>query len=473
MPVADEVCTSPDNQVHLRGTIDLLDRGKFIDQLIRVAETLSKNKKNACYALNGEWGVGKTFVLNIFEEQLRAHGQEGSTLSRYLVFHYNCWQYDYYEEPLVAIIATILDQIDEQVCSLPFETVETIKAILKAIGISIAGKAHAIFKERTGVDLSEIGKILKNTIEFSTRQIEETGRFDSYFDLKQTLQKLSDTMGNLAKEQTVVLVVDELDRCLPEYAVKVLERLHHIFDSIPNFQVVLAVDKQQLENTVTQIYGENVSVERYLDKFLDFEVKLVVGEVTDDIKAVYAQYFNSFTYEATPSSDVNAVCTTLLKGIEIRVCKALIEKSYLCHRLLNEEATKADASVLCIELFLTLLKEYGLNVPKAKSSFSVNRLFTSDGIFSSTTRTLTGLAVLSEKYKLGTGGNGYYTEATDRKRGYIDTRDIWGLLLGCYRTVLGFTQDVWTNGPYSMIFTGHKSLQEYALNYWQFIQTIN
>ena len=92
MPVTDEVCALADNQVDMRGTIDLLDRGEFIDQLIRVAETLSENKKNACYALNGEWGVGKTFVLNSFEEQLRMYGMEGTTLSKYLVFHYNRMQ---------------------------------------------------------------------------------------------------------------------------------------------------------------------------------------------------------------------------------------------------------------------------------------------------------------------------------------------------------------------------------------------
>lgn len=473
MPVADEVCALADNQVHMKETIDLLDRGEFIDQLIRVTETLSENKKNACYALNGAWGVGKTFVLNIFEEQLRAYGQEGSTLSRYLVFHYNCWQYDYYEEPLVAIIAAILEQIDKQVNLVHKENIEVIKATLKAVGISILGKAHDIFKEKTGVDLGEIGEIIKNTADFSEKQIKETKQADSYFDLKQTLQKLSDTMGDLAKEQTVILVVDELDRCLPEYAIKVLERLHHIFDNIPNFQVVLAVDKQQLENTIIQIYGESVSVERYLDKFIDFEVKLVAGEVNNDIKAVYAQYFNSFIYEDTPASDVNDVCTMLLKDIEIRVCKALLEKSYLCHQLLNKEGTKPDASVLCIELFLTILKEYGLDIPKAKNSFNINRLFTSERIFSATSRILTGLAVLSGKYKTEVGTREYYATDPNRKRVYINASDIWGVLLGCYRIILGFTQDIWTDERYKMISVDHKSLQEYVLNYWQFIKVLN
>lgn len=473
MSVEDEVCTLEDNQAHMKETIDLLDRGEFIDQLIRVAETLSENKKNACYALNGEWGVGKTFVLNSFEEQLRMYSVEGTTLSKYLVFHYNCWQYDYYEEPLVAIIATILDQIDKQINLLQPEAVEIIKATLKTVGISILGKAHGIFKEKTGIDLDEIGKIIKDTAGFSRKQIKETKHFDSYFDLKRTLQKLSDTMGDLAEKQTVILVVDELDRCLPEYAIKVLERLHHIFDDVPNIQVVLAVDEQQLRNTVSQIYGEQVSVERYLAKFIDFELKLVVGEVSNDIKTVYAHYFDRFTYELTHSSDVEDVCTTLLKGIEIRVCKSLVEKSYLCHQLLNPETAETDASVFCVELFLMLLKEYGLEVTTAKNSFDIDRLFTSGKIFSLTTLTLTGLTVLSEKYKTKAGKSGYYSPNANSKRVNIDVRDIWGLLLGSYRLVLGFTQDVWTNERYQKITVGKIPLQKYVLKYWKFIKMIS
>ncbi len=84
--------------------IDLLSRQEFIDQLIHISESLSLNKENACYAINGGWGVGKTFILEAFEKNVSLRGQEGTLLSKFLVFHYNCWQYDFYEEPLIAIV---------------------------------------------------------------------------------------------------------------------------------------------------------------------------------------------------------------------------------------------------------------------------------------------------------------------------------------------------------------------------------
>ena len=92
--------------------IDMLGREDFIGQLITIVEILASNKKNASYAINGAWGTGKTWILESFERRIREFYQEGTTLNKYVVFHYNCWEYDYYSEPLIAIVAAILDQID-------------------------------------------------------------------------------------------------------------------------------------------------------------------------------------------------------------------------------------------------------------------------------------------------------------------------------------------------------------------------
>ena len=59
--------------------------------------------------MNDRWKV-----LDLFEKQIRDYSQEGTTLGKFLVLHYNCWQYDYYDEPSVAIISSMLDKIDEE-----------------------------------------------------------------------------------------------------------------------------------------------------------------------------------------------------------------------------------------------------------------------------------------------------------------------------------------------------------------------
>ena len=69
--------------------------------------TLSNTKGSCTFALNGRWGAGKTFVLKMVELQLRDY-QEGE---KFAVFHYNCWEYDYYDELLIAIVSSMLDSI--------------------------------------------------------------------------------------------------------------------------------------------------------------------------------------------------------------------------------------------------------------------------------------------------------------------------------------------------------------------------
>lgn len=453
--------------------MDLLDRQSFVDQLMNVAQTLSENKKSACYAINGEWGVGKTFVLDMFEKAIYDIGQDGTVLSRYLVFHYNCWQYDYYEEPLIAIVAAMLDSIDEQVCLLSEKNREGIKEVLKLVGMNVLTKVNEKIEEKTGVDVKHIYELLDEIRQGTEKNYTEKHEFDPYFEFKKTIKSLSETIRTLSKEQTVVFVVDELDRCMPEYAIKVLERLHHIFFNVENTQVVLAVDKRQLENTVEQIYGKKVGVKQYLAKFIDFELNLPVGEVSKEIKVIYAPYFNSFLYDVSNMETVEGVCSTILNGIQMRTLKAIVEKSYLCHRLLTVEAT--DASVFCIELFLSILRTYDLNIVQAKRDFNIESLFSGSNIFEATDQVLTGLSIMGTKLRSENGENRYYhsTLRTNYRRTTISTEDLWGLLLGCYRIILGYTNDMWINNKYRNIHIGSMDIPEYVRKYWKFTKTIN
>ena len=113
---------------------DLLNRQSFVDQLLNITDAFSKTRKNACYAITGDWGAGKSFVLDMFEAQAGVICQEGPISEKYLIFRYNCWEYDYYDEPLVAIVASMLDQIDEKVKLLPSDLKTKVVTGLKEAG---------------------------------------------------------------------------------------------------------------------------------------------------------------------------------------------------------------------------------------------------------------------------------------------------------------------------------------------------
>lgn len=173
----------------------------------------------------------------------------------------------------------------------------------------------------------------------------------NYLLLKKTIDYTRSQIKELSSRKTVLIVVDELDRCIPGYAIKVLKRLHHIFEGIDNVIVVLAIDSIQLEHSVKEIYGDNVDTERYLRKFINFRVKLDNGEIQDLLINKYKAYFDHF-------EDIDSVKNTIVKfvslcEINIRNLDRIFERLNLIHEFDFED--KAPAPVLLFEIMWGML----------------------------------------------------------------------------------------------------------------------
>lgn len=461
--------------------LDLLDRQPFVEQLISIANMLADNKKNACYAINGSWGVGKTYVLDMFEQQIRDYGQEGTTLGRFLVLHYNCWQYDYYEEPLIAIVSAMMDAIDDEVCLLSSETKEIIKNTLREIAKDFLNEANRFVKKKTGINIKKWVTFWKAAKENAEKKIEENHNFDTYFDFKKKLAKLKDTIGSLSKDQTVLFVVDELDRCLPEYAIKVLERLHHVFDEIPNVQVVLSVDKQQLENTVSQIYGTGTSVESYLAKFIDFEVKLEAGTIQDNFEMRFKYYTKNFELinKDINQNEIDHFITTIMEGIDMRKRIAIVEKCQLLHTFVSNNSVM-DSSLMCMEILMVILYESKIDLETANNYFDELDPFSKGfGNVQSAFKTVPlGLGKISEMYASNdTPSRGWHYYKQDPESGlvYINASTLLGRIIGGYRYLIGYKEDYWNkkNQSWFVVSDEKPFWEDHISKFWDLLQIIN
>lgn len=65
----------------------------------------------------------------------------------------------------------------------------------------------------------------------------------------------------------VVVLVDELDRCRPSYAIEMLEVIKHFFTT-KNFVFIVATDTSQLTHSINAVYGANFDSSQYLKRFL-------------------------------------------------------------------------------------------------------------------------------------------------------------------------------------------------------------
>lgn len=442
--------------------LDVLDRRAFVDQILRVAENLSERRKSASYAINGRWGVGKSFILDMLEKSAEGICEEGKEEPRFLIFRYNCWAYDYYEEPLVALVASMLDKVGEE-GKTPFSDArEKIVTSLKACGGRIAETAL----------IPIVGPIISNILVEAVKGfvVDENGRdsrYDNYFGFQENLNKLREEISKLAENQTVIFIVDELDRCLPQYTVKVLERLHHLFYGVENVQVILSLDMLQLEYTIKEIYGEETDAAEYLRKFIDFRLELDEGTVKDNFNERFQEYTKLFGLQSrfTTEIDADEFKTCILEGLDMRYRIEIINRCEMIHKmLLGEEPV--DLSFMCVELLFAILSDCNLNVEYAKERFSISNVF---GLIREPSgKTLPKcLSELSEEYK-----RNLQPAVPSRRLFYrvgegfeINTECVLGRTLYAYRKILGFedyTSEV-----------VEKELIECSQKFWNMLQIIH
>ena len=217
--------------------------------------------------LTGNGGSGKTYVLQILEEELK---------NDYIIFHYNAWERDFYQEPLIAILSVIIDRMKAGNIKIDGE-----KFRAKDYLTAFSNAANSIIKNKIGFNIAEI---ISNFYKFG-RRVNKTKLsakdFDSLLPLTEIIYKIQEKLGELSNKKPILLIVDELDRCIPEYAIKVLERLHHITADLPII-LITAIDKSKLSAGIIKVFSGNASIsnsdkefsEQYLRKFIDLTVPL-------------------------------------------------------------------------------------------------------------------------------------------------------------------------------------------------------
>ena len=336
--------------------LDILNREEFVNKLVNLTENISANNASTSFAINGVWGCGKSFVLDMYEERLNVIQSEETATDKYFVIRYNCWKYDYYEEPLVAIVAAMIDIINHKTKLWNDEQKKArILGVLKIVGTTLLSMVNDGIKDKIGVDIKATYETLKTNIQAEEEKVEQSHEYDIYFSFNQALHRLQDLIAELSQDQTVVFMVDELDRCLPEYSIKVLERLHHLTENSNNVITVLSMDKAQLQTSVKQIFGFE-EPEKYLEKFIQFEIKLDCGEVSEKVAEKYSDYIAMFEKGAFEFNDsVEEFIQAIFKNIDARNQEQLVKRATIAHQLLYMESEKKDYVFMCMELLLSVL----------------------------------------------------------------------------------------------------------------------
>ena len=222
-------------------------------------------------ALDASWGSGKTTFLEMWKVKLSQAG--------HACLYLNAWQNDFAQDPLIAIIGELTKAIEDfanqsgetgiDLKKQMEKTRQVAQSLLKRllpVGIKIAThglldiKEAAIEKAIADATSSGGEDLIKN-YEKGKSEIKE---------FRKALADLASQVASLNLSAKVVIIIDELDRCRPTYAIELLERVKHLFDA-SGVVFILGIDRSQLNHSIRSLYGSEFDSTGYLRRFIDLD----------------------------------------------------------------------------------------------------------------------------------------------------------------------------------------------------------
>ncbi len=315
--------------------LDRYDQAKllkgFLDQQYKSEFRSEDGTKSFVLNLDAEWGYGKTFFLNRFAKDLGAE---------HIVLRYNAWANDYAKDPLLSFISQItlelIEQLDKNGTSAEDNANRKRKFVDSALKvIKSAGKAAAPKLLTAGVstlvlgfpilagyptesegsddqtnapsfsekDQENVTRTIGASVEAAMASVESNlfeeensrraavGAFHSSLtDIVSVLteQTKSGEQTN-SKKAPVFILIDELDRCRPDFTIELIECVKHLF-SVDGLYFIFATDGRQLQAALNGLYGENFDAEIYFNRIFNKEIGLHIPDQRKVSEALINEY---------------------------------------------------------------------------------------------------------------------------------------------------------------------------------------
>lgn len=273
--------TPPEIKKHTFEANDFLNRKPTGDQLTGLIKRIDSP---LVIAVDGEWGSGKSHFLKCWKND------PADDITKIYV---DAFKQDYLDDPLIALVSA-LDEALETPTDTPTTSQKAVGKMKKIApilgrlalrtGISYAtlGAVRNIdeyFAEDTESDAEATAKgatkdaskeLTKMTNDFWSAENTRKSAMEAF---REALVELTQPDDDKKPTHKIAIIVDELDRCRPDYALNMIEVIKHFFE-IDGINFVLGVNMSSLENSVQARYGAGIDAKRYLQKFVQVKLEL-------------------------------------------------------------------------------------------------------------------------------------------------------------------------------------------------------
>jgi len=291
---------------------DLVGRNEDITDLIFIIDSIDGGYS---IFVDGTWGCGKTFFIKQTELVLRTLNKKiddrkvdnlteinafknFSISKSYLPFYYNAWMYDSNLDPLITLVGNLASgsiKWKDKIGAKKWEIVRTlVDSIFDMIGLRFS--------------LKNIKDAMNDhTLDSLTEEMEIRKKFEKLIDLL------------LGDNDKLILFIDELDRCSPAFAMKLLERVKFIF-GYEKVILIFSTNAYQLANMVKKMYGNDTDGHSYLTRFYDMKLPLRPIDMKQYLSAIRglgpsATWFSAAVAEAASTLNMRE-CNRYIQELE-------------------------------------------------------------------------------------------------------------------------------------------------------------
>jgi len=284
--------------------VDIFQRKEFGE---RLANLIEKSDENLVIALDAKWGEGKSTFIKMWRGYLEYHRD-----NKLRSIYFDAFENDYQKDPFLAlaseIYALLKDESEEEKKEFRKKAGDAAKSMTRgAVKIGVKALTGGLI-DGSSLDSVEgdISALLSNQVDQivadKLKNTEEDKLALSSF--KKYLEKFSTEKGD---GKPIIFVIDELDRCRPDFALDLLEKIKHLF-SVQGITFLLVMNRDQLEESVKSRYGSGVSSSLYLQKFINLWVTLPrkLGKHSDNGVRYYRATFNSMLSQGETCQNTDA-----------------------------------------------------------------------------------------------------------------------------------------------------------------------
>ena len=327
---------------------DRLDREKHGKALL----SLVVNSDDALViALDGKWGEGKTTFVTMWRGLL----DEEKVPNVYI----NAFANDYVNDPFISVVSAIIGYAEKKkkknkVTQFKNKAIKISKSLLfssmlKGVNIFTSGVINEAVIEKIKNTSDMVGDLAAEKINSYLKDIKLVE------DFKKSLSELPSKLQESEKPQPLIIIIDELDRCKPTFAVELIERIKHLF-SVENVIFLLVMNKGQLEESVKNVYGQKIKAGIYLQKFINIEMKLPKRTHEHSIND-YREYINRLC-ELHQLSIRNSVKIDALESLakHFKLSLRQLEKVFTNIAIFYRYVKQNDSEIHALIVFLATVK---------------------------------------------------------------------------------------------------------------------